>query len=91
MTLANAFGVWLTRLVSFRAEANEFEEAGGGAEDDAADQTPGRYSEPLVYEPADGAKRHHGSEEGYTCGVGEAGFPVLFLILLLSHQLSRVR
>ena len=43
-------------LISLGTQADEFEEAGGGAEDDAADQEPGLSSEPLVQEPAQGAK-----------------------------------
>ena len=43
-------------LISLGTQADEFEESGGGAEDDAADQEPGLGSEPLVQEPAQGAK-----------------------------------
>ena len=43
-------------LICFGTQADEFEETGGGAEDDAADQEPGLSSEPLVQKPAQGAK-----------------------------------
>ena len=36
------------RLVSLGTQPDEFEEAGGGAEDDAADQEPGLGPEPFV-------------------------------------------
>ena len=43
-------------LISLGADADEFEEAGGGAEDDAADYAPGGDVEPFVDEPAGGGK-----------------------------------
>ena len=66
-------------------------EAGGGAEDDADDQTPGGDAEPFVDHPAKAAKGDHDAKESDARRVGKAGFPVLFLIFFLAHQLSRVR
>ena len=43
-------------LISLGADADEFEEAGGGAEEDAADQEPRLRPEPLVEKPAQGAE-----------------------------------
>ena len=39
-------------LIGFGTQADEFEETGGGAKDDANDKEPGLSSEPLVEKPA---------------------------------------
>lgn len=75
-------------LVGFGAETDEFEETEGGAEDDAADQAPGSGAEPFVDEPAGGAERDDGGEEGDARRVGEAGFAILVLIFLINQLTS---
>ena len=49
-------------LIRFGADADEFKETGGGAEDDAADQEPRLSAEPAIQEVSDGAKGGHGRE-----------------------------
>jgi hypothetical protein len=49
-------------LICFGADADEFEEADGGTEDDAADQAPRLGFEPSIHEITNGAKGSYGGE-----------------------------
>src|SRR6185295_750407 len=74
-------------LICFGTYTNEFEEAGGRAEDDAADQKPGLRAEPTIQKVTNGAKGNHGSEQRDPSGVGKTALSVLVLIVAVRHPL----
>src|SRR6185295_9623789 len=77
--------------ICFRAEAHEFEQAGCGAENDSANQTPRLGTEPLVEHPSEGTETGDCCEEGDACGVSEAGLSVLVLVRFIGQQLTSFR
>src|SRR6185295_3713107 len=74
-------------LICFGTYTNEFEEAGGRAKDDAADQKPGLRAEPTIQKVTNGAKGNHGSEQRDPSGVGTTALSVLVLIVAVRHPL----
>jgi len=78
-------------LISFGAEADEFEKAGGGAENDAADQEPGLCAEPPIDQPTQRAKGDHRRKECDAGGISVATLAILILVWLFRHNATNFR
>ena len=60
--MKNHISAFICGLISLGTYADEFEEADGGAEDDAADQEPRLSSEPPIQEVTNRAKGSYRGE-----------------------------
>ena len=78
-------------LISLGTQADEFEEAGGGAEDDAADQEPRLRAEPPIDQPAQRAKGDHRRKECDAGGISVATLAILILVWLFRHNATNFR
>jgi hypothetical protein len=77
--------------ICLRTQTDEFKQARGGAENNAANQTPGFGTEPFVEEPAQGTKTRDCREQRNACRISEAGLSILVLVRFISHEVTNFR